>query len=67
MTQEAPFVPPRLTATPAGPLFELERRFLARQGDFERRFRAQRLRASAPFHVSADSRNAGLLKAAQQV
>ncbi len=67
MTQEAPSVPPRLTAKPAGPLLEIERQLLSRQGDFERCFRNQWLCAQTPFHISADLRNARLVKAAQQV
>lgn len=59
MIQDTPSLVPRLTTALTGPLLELERLFLARQGDIERWFRAQWLRTPAPFYASVDLRNAG--------
>jgi len=59
MIQETPSVVPRLTTALTGPLQELERHFLAHQGDIERWFRAQWLRTPAPFYTSVDLRNSG--------
>lgn len=59
MTRNTPSVVPRLTTALTGPLQELERHFLAHQGEIERWFRAQWLRTPAPFYTSVDLRNAG--------
>lgn len=59
MIHDTTSVVPRLTTALAGPLLELERHFLERQGDIERWFRSQWLRSPASFYTSVDLRNSG--------
>jgi len=60
MIQDTPSVAvPRLTTALTGPLLDLERHFLERQGDIERWFRQQWLETPAPFYTSVDLRNSG--------
>jgi len=50
---------PRLTTALAGPLFDLERRFLDRMPEIERWLRTQWQEHTVPFYASVDLRNAG--------
>ena len=50
---------PRLTTALAGPLLELEQRFLDRMPDIERWMRTQWQEHAVPFYASVDLRNAG--------
>ena len=50
---------PHLTTALAGPLLELERRFLDRMPDIERWLRTQWQEHAVPFYASVDLRNAG--------
>ena len=50
---------PHLTTALAGPLLELEQRFLDRMPDIERWLRTQRQERTVPFYASVDLRNAG--------
>ncbi len=59
MIQDTPSAVPRLATALTGPLQELERHFLANQGEVERWFRAQWLLTPAPFYASVDLRNSG--------
>ena len=50
---------PHLTTALAGPLLELEQRFLDRMPDIERWMRTQWQEHAVPFYASVDLRNAG--------
>jgi glutamate--cysteine ligase len=50
---------PHLTTALTGPLYEIEKRLLARQSKIEQWFRSQWLQTPAPFYASVDLRNAG--------
>lgn len=50
---------PRLKTALAGPLFDLERRFLDRMPEIERWLRTQWQENAVPFYASVDLRNAG--------
>lgn len=50
---------PHLTTALTGPLYEIERLLLAKQGEIEQWLRRQWLATRAPFYASVDLRNAG--------
>src|SRR5438105_10029044 len=50
---------PHLKTALAGPLLDLERRFLDRMPEIERWLRTQRQERTVPFYASVDLRNAG--------